>query len=481
MFDTRNPFTYGTTVAGEDFVGRGEEIANLVKTIRLGESAVVRSPDGLGKSSLLAELARRNSKEFIFVPIDLTATTDEAALLDMIARETMRAAYGNMEAFPPEAWDLLSNPALRRSVIEGTRFDTAKRYGVRAAALSAQNTTKPNNGTKPLERKMDVRMCLWCGAPLKWVEKYSRHYCYNCKKYAPVRRTVRLPRSKSGAPPTEDVKCPKCRNDLKFVHKYSEYYCDKCRRYPIMDPGRRAHIRPTQAEVVDCMDLPERVANQRATRVVVMFDEFQEIATVDNPMILETMRHRCEMHGNVSYIFAGNNNLVFRNMFQEKGGLFNNFAHWLELGPIPESQLEKFLMDKFASGKGKLKKDAADLIVGVSGGYPYYVQKIAHELFHISPSPTMTQAEEAVGAVINHQSPLCSTIWESIRSPLHRKYLLAVANEPRVAHGEDFVRRHGLRSRSHVQRTEKQLEMRGIIDDGEIIDPMFVLWLRSTA
>jgi hypothetical protein len=64
---------------------------------------------------------------------------------------------------------------------------------------------------------------------------------------------------------------------------------------------------------------------------------------------------------------------------------------------------------------------------------------------------------------------------------LHRKYLLAVANEPRVAHGEEFVHRHGLRSRSHVQRTEKQLEKKGIVSDGEIIDPMLVLWLRSIA
>jgi hypothetical protein len=74
-----------------------------------------------------------------------------------------------------------------------------------------------------------------------------------------------------------------------------------------------------------------------------------------------------------------------------------------------------------------------------------------------------------------------SGLWESIKSPLHRKYLLAAANEPRAAHGEEFVLRHNLRSRSHVQRTEKQLEMKGIISDGEIIDPMLVMWLRSIA
>ena len=27
-----------------------------------------------------------------------------------------------------------------------------------------------------------IRMCPACGQPLKWSEKYQRHYCYGCKK-----------------------------------------------------------------------------------------------------------------------------------------------------------------------------------------------------------------------------------------------------------------------------------------------------------
>jgi hypothetical protein len=58
---------------------------------------------------------------------------------------------------------------------------------------------------------------------------------------------------------------------------------------------------------------------------------------------------------------------------------------------------------------------------------------------------------------------------------------MASVSEPRAAHGREFVTRHGLRSRSHVQRIEKQLEFRGIVEEGEVVDPMFVLWLRSVA
>jgi hypothetical protein len=261
---------------------------------------------------------------------------------------------------------------------------------------------------------------------------------------------------------------------------YSEYYCEKCRRYPSIEYRTSFSEKPTMADFVEGLDLPEKIANHKATRVVVMLDEFQEITSIENPLILETMRERFDMHGNVSYIFAGSNAQILQSIFKEKDAPLGNFAEWMELGPVPDAALERFLIDRFKAAKGKLTKDSTDIIMGVSRGYPSYVQKIAHELYHLSSSPNMKQTEEAISAVVRHRSPVYSVLWESIRSPLHRKYLLAAANEPKAPHGELFVRRHSLKSRSHVQRIEKQLEAKGIINEGEIVDPMFVLWLRST-
>ena len=481
VFSTRDPFTYGTIAVGGNFVGRGEEIAKLLNLIRLGGSCVIRSPNGMGKSSLLAELASRYSKEFVFVPINLTGITNEATLLELVAKETMTAGYGRLQDYPPTAWELLKNPKLRRAVVENTKSSYSEDSSPNSIASSTHEKKNLGDHLKLSDTKTEIRMCPRCGFALKWLEKHSRYYCYNCRKYAPVRRTVKPRINKLKIPPMDEMRCPKCRDSLRYVHRYSAYYCERCRRYLMIYSKRRSPERPTIEDVAEALDLPEGIANQKATRVVVMFDEFQEIATIENPTILQTMRQRFDMHGNVSYVFAGSTRQILAQIFEEKSAPFSDFAHWIELGPIQQSQLERYMMMKFTEAKGRLTKDVADLIVGLSGGYPYYAQKIAHELFHISSSPTFAQAEEAVISVLKHQSPVCSVLWESIKSPLHRKYLLAVANEPRVTHGEEFVHRHGLRSRSHVQRTEKQLEKKGIVSDGEIIDPMLVLWLRSIA
>ncbi len=481
VFGTRNPFTYGTIAVGDNFIGRDEEIAKLLNLIRLGGSCVIRAPNGMGKSSLLAELASRYSKEFVFVPISLTGITNEAALHELLARKAMTAGYGRLQSYPPAAWELLRNPRLRRTVVEGIESSSSEHYRHNSDTSSTHEEMNLADHMRRSDTKTEIRMCPRCGFALKWLEKHSRYYCYKCRRYAPIRRTVKLRVSKLRTPPMDETKCPKCGNSLRYVHRYSAYYCEKCRRYPMIYSRKRSPAKPTTDDIIEALDLPEGIANQKATRVVVMFDEFQEIATIENPTILHTMRQRFDMHGNVSYVFAGSSKQVLAHVFQEKSAPFSDFAHWIELGPIKQSQLESYLVMKFAEAKGRLSKDIAELIVGLSGGYPYYVQKIAHELFHISSSPAYAQAEEAVLSVLEHQSHVYSVLWESTKSPLHRKYLLAVANEPRVTHGEEFVLRHGLRSRSHVQRTEKQLDKKGIVSDCEIVDPMLVLWLRSIA
>lgn len=295
----------------------------------------------------------------------------------------------------------------------------------------------------------------------------------------PIQRTSRL--SGTTMRPPDELSCPRCNGLLKFVYTYSEHYCENCRRYPMLEARRKTKEKPTFADLIEALDLPERLANQTLTRVVMMLDDFHELASIQNPVVLEAIGQRCEMHGNVSYIFTGGNLPVMNRFFRERHSPLHDIAEWIDLGPLQDAALERFLIDKFRLAKGRLSKEAADFIIGASGGYPSYVQMIAHEVYHIAESPSMNSVEDGIQAVVMHRSAVYSLLWDSIRSPLHKRYLLAAANEPRVPRGEDFVQRHGLKSRSHVQRTEKQLEAKGVVKKGEIIDPMFVLWLRSHA
>ncbi len=83
-----------------------------------------------------------------------------------------------------------------------------------------------------IEPPHEVKMCSTCGQPLKFIEKYSRHYCYGCRKYAPKDEPAKAPEAPK--PQASDKKkCPDCGSDLKYIEKYTEHYCYSCKKYPL--------------------------------------------------------------------------------------------------------------------------------------------------------------------------------------------------------------------------------------------------------
>jgi hypothetical protein len=236
---------------------------------------------------------------------------------------------------------------------------------------------------------------------------------------------------------------------------------------------------PTVPEIQDILDSPEEIARKRGKRIVVVFDEFQEIASLDGVALLKAMRSRIQAHRHVSYIFAGSKRHLLMGIFEEREGAFYKSAKPMELGPIPRSDFERFLIDKFNAAGGRLDRETAAGIVEASGGNTYYAQQIAHELFNISQRPRFPDdLEGAVTAVLSHQSPAFQYIWDSIKSTSQRRYLVAVAAEGRSTPRTALIEKYSLKSASHVQKAVANLDSRGVTEKGEIADPMFALWLR---
>ncbi len=100
-------------------------------------------------------------------------------------------------------------------------------------ATPAEAAPKAMPEPKPEPAEIKVRMCPSCGQPLKFIEKYSRYYCYSCKKYAPKEQVEAKKQEAPAAKAPEGKKCPDCGADLKFIEKYSEWYCYACKKYPL--------------------------------------------------------------------------------------------------------------------------------------------------------------------------------------------------------------------------------------------------------
>ena len=444
--------------------------------MREGKNVLIRAEKGMGKTSFLAEIARKSSKEYELVYINGYGITDHTRLLQTMTRrliDTFRSKDGSLR---PEGWELLKSTRLKLAILQAEYLSPTAKDEIQTLMPPSR---KELEGSDEDKKKVEVKMCPDCGKPLKWVEKYTRFYCYSCKKYLSKQRKVK---SMMLGPATHmDSACPDCGRSASFVEKYSDFYCDSCDKYLLVQLRKRPVEEFTHSDMMEVLDLPQKVANQKETQVVVIFDEFQEILSLESKALPKAMRTRFEAHTDANYVFAGSEGDVLRSAFTEKDGVFSKFAATIDLGPIASEDMEKFLIDKFRASDGKLVRNHARRIVALSGGYPGHAQLIAHELFHLSTEPSVEDLDDAIRSAVALQSREFMSTWETIHSPLQRRYLLASVMEPRASHGASFIERHDLKSRSHVQRAEKQLEAKGIVRNGEVKDPLFVLWLRSLA
>jgi hypothetical protein len=243
------------------------------------------------------------------------------------------------------------------------------------------------------------------------------------------------------------------------------------------------HSRPTQEDITRVIDLPERIAAKRGRRLIVVFDEFQEVASFGGVGLIKTMRARIQHHGSVTYIFSGSKRHLLRQIFEEKEGAFFMFAKSMQLGPIPPSEFKTFIISRFKSFGGSIQGEVVDGLLDVTGGHPYYTQQIAREMYFLSPrGATSATLAEALEIALAQKQPLFSVAWDSLKSPMHRSYLAGLAKEPGAErYGRQFIERYGLVSRTNVERAEKQLELKGLVEGGRVIDPLFTMWLRRVS
>jgi len=107
-----------------------------------------------------------------------------------------------------------------------------KKYPLREAKkVEPKKQTEPVTEAPKKPSAPSALVCPKCKGELRWIEKYSRHYCNRCKEYAP--------KGHGGAASGKDEKrtCPLCKGQMKFIAEYNEWYCYKCKKYSLR-PGK---------------------------------------------------------------------------------------------------------------------------------------------------------------------------------------------------------------------------------------------------
>jgi hypothetical protein len=233
------------------------------------------------------------------------------------------------------------------------------------------------------------------------------------------------------------------------------------------------------------LELLGELAAERRRRVVIVFDEFQEILALDKrfPNLLRAV---FQAQPEVSHVYLGSKRHILERIFNDKNEPFWRSAKQLEIGMIAPAKFESFIRQRFMdTGKG-ITDDALDRLFRATGGHPYGTQELAYfvwELLDRRAEAQVADVEEALTRVLRSEHNHFAQLWDDAPHA-QRLLMLALAAEPtRSVYASDYHARHELPRTPTLQSALAGLtrkEIAGRNGDGEycVIEPFFADWLQ---
>jgi len=247
----------------------------------------------------------------------------------------------------------------------------------------------------------------------------------------------------------------------------------------------------TAQSLSSVLDLAEKVAQDlNGRRIVVAFDEFQEIGRLSPDIPLEGVFRSCiQAHEHVRYVFFGSKTHILARMFGDKERPFYKSASIMKLAKPPRDESIAFVKSRFAECSIIVDDDVARSIVDTAENIPHYIQQLSSIIYEIALSDGRDCLEaddikRATKELIAENADYYAERLASL-SISQRLLVSALARDPVKSFKEQYRRRHSLGGSSTVNTALKVILDAGIVESEEsgyfIGDPFFARYVRSSA
>jgi AAA+ ATPase superfamily predicted ATPase len=239
--------------------------------------------------------------------------------------------------------------------------------------------------------------------------------------------------------------------------------------------------------VETALQLPERVAEALDLRVLVAWDEFQELASLDTGRagldVFPLMRSIWQRHRRVGYVISGSRrSLLTELVASERSPFFHHFS-LMDLGPFPTDEAVGLLLEH-APDRRHLGKTFARRAVEVIGGHPFYLQMLGEVVTSRPPPYDEAALKEALQDLLFSRTGRLALYFESIfqglvgRSTGLAATLQSLADGPRRL--TEVAQAIGASSGATVRYLERLGDAVERTDNGRyrLTDSTFGLWLR---
>ena len=152
----------------------------------------------------------------------------------------------------------------------------------------------------------------------------------------------------------------KMNNFELLIKRYDDYFNERIKTSEILE---------------SILDMPEKLAEDLKTKIVVMIDEFQYIRVLKEPFpdVLRIMRSKFNEHKLVNYIISGSETGILDQMLNERDEPFYAFFRTMDIGPFNHEQSIDFLSRGLRITDIKCNNDILERIYQITSGIPAWL------------------------------------------------------------------------------------------------------------
>ncbi len=228
----------------------------------------------------------------------------------------------------------------------------------------------------------------------------------------------------------------------------------------------------SEADVLEDVMMLLDKAHSDKNRLVVIFDEFQEIRDIA-PRLDRQLRAIMQQQNHINYILLGSQESMMTDIFEDKKSPFYHFGELMRLGKLPRDDFYQYLEQRLRDVFQDCSDSIANRILDYTDCHPYYSQQLAATIWQTGV--LQPGVEDVFQASIDHIVTSHALDYERIWMGFKRtnRWILQ-----RLATGKPL--QSGEHRTSTIYSALKRLQKEGYViysDRYELEDPFYRQWI----
>lgn len=242
-----------------------------------------------------------------------------------------------------------------------------------------------------------------------------------------------------------------------------------------------------EADVRAMLRFPYILAQERGERIILIIDEFQSLAHLENPDVLFRPMDACMRElrdGSLfSWIICGSGVNAMKGIFSSSL-LFHRQLERVRLSPVDEREMADHVHKGFTMAGKVVSKELLQGACRLFRGHLWYINHFVAICDAMSKGYIVEQTlVEALNSLVAIHEPRFNAVMEDLTT--HQISLLKAIVDGVVRFSSaDVIRKYGLNSSANVKRVKDALTKKEVLvfdenDAPQIIDPLFEYWVRN--